>query len=88
MESLGLISSLWDTSAAGPARRMYSLTLAGKLFLDNWMALLDFHRKTLDAFIGAADQPSGRATRGEATPPPPGAARRSRTRKPKPGDKT
>lgn len=88
MESLGLISSLWDTSAGGPARRMYSLTLAGKLFLDNWMTLLDFHRRTLDAFIGATDRPSGRTTRGEAAPPPSAAARRSRTGKPKPGDKT
>lgn len=88
MESLGLISSLWDTSAGGPARRMYSLTLAGKLFLDNWMTLLDFHRRTLDAFIGASDRPSGRTPRGEAAPPPPAAVRRSRTGKPKSGDKT
>jgi PadR family transcriptional regulator PadR len=86
MEGLGLISSLWDTSAGGPARRMYSLTLAGKLFLDNWMSLLDFHRRTLDAFIGASDRPTERATRSDAAPVRPAAARRSRTRKPKTGD--
>lgn len=87
MESLGLISSLWDTAAGGPARRMYSLTLAGKLFLDNWMSLLDFHRRTLDAFIGPADRPTGRSPRGDAAPARPTAARRPRTSKPKPGDK-
>lgn len=54
MEALGLISSFWDTSAAGPARRMYSLTRAGQLFLDNWIAMLDFHRRTLDIYLGGA----------------------------------
>lgn len=54
MEGLGLISSFWDTSAAGPARRMYSLTRAGQLFLDNWIAMLDFHRRTLDIYLGGA----------------------------------
>lgn len=89
MEGLGLISSLWDTSAGGPARRMYSLTRAGKLFLDNWMALLDFHRRTLDAFVGAAaptrrtDKDSKDSKDREASPP---AARRARPRKPKTGD--
>lgn len=52
MEGLGLISSFWDTSAAGPARRMYSLTRAGQLFLDNWISLLDFHRTALDFYLG------------------------------------
>lgn len=95
MEGLGLISSLWDTSAGGPARRMYSLTRAGRLFLDNWMALLDFHRRTLDAFLGAAQAPNRRAGKTDsdrksdkdskvsARPP---AARRARPRKPKTGD--
>jgi|AutmiccommunBRH5_1029478.scaffolds.fasta_scaffold00289_57 poly-beta-hydroxybutyrate-responsive repressor len=54
MEGLGLISSFWDTSAAGPARRMYSLTRAGQLFLENWIAMLDFHRRTLDIYLGGA----------------------------------
>ena len=29
MEKTGLISSLWDTSSEGPARRIYSLTKTG-----------------------------------------------------------
>ena len=50
LEGTGLVSSMWDTSSAGPARRMYSLTLAGKLFLNNWLALLDVHRTMLEQF--------------------------------------
>jgi PadR family transcriptional regulator PadR len=52
MEGLGLVSSMWDTSSAGPARRMYSMTQAGNLFLNNWLALLNLHRATLDRFLG------------------------------------
>jgi poly-beta-hydroxybutyrate-responsive repressor len=52
MENLGLISSFWDTSSTGPARRMYSLTQAGRLFLNNWIAMLDFHRRALDLYLG------------------------------------
>lgn len=60
MEGLGLISSFWDTSAAGPARRMYSLTRAGQLFLDNWIAVLDFHRRTLDIYLDGARNAAAR----------------------------
>ena len=51
MEGLGLVSSMWDTSSTGPARRMYSLTQAGQLFLHNWVTLLDLHRATLERFL-------------------------------------
>ena len=51
MEGLGLVSSIWDTNSAGPARRMYSLTQAGGLFLQNWLKLLNLHRTTLERFL-------------------------------------
>lgn len=51
MEGLGLVSSIWDTSSTGPARRMYSLTHAGNLFLQNWLTLLNLHRATLERFL-------------------------------------
>lgn len=60
MEGLGLISSFWDTSAAGPARRMYSLTKAGQLFLDNWISALDFHRRVLDLYLGGMGRPAAK----------------------------
>ncbi len=61
MEGLGLVTSIWDTSSAGPARRMYSLTFAGTLFLKNWLALLDVHRDMLERFV-AGGQPPARNT--------------------------
>ena len=55
MEKTGLISSLWDTSSDGPARRIYSLTKTGSLFLNNWITLLDMHKATLNSFIKIAE---------------------------------
>ena len=54
MEKLGLVSSMWDTSAEGPARRMYSVTAAGSMFLQNWIALLETHRHALESFMNIA----------------------------------
>ena len=58
MEKLGLISSMWDTSEEGPARRMYNLTTAGSLFLNNWIALLETHRSALETFMNLANPSS------------------------------
>ena len=82
MEGLGLISSFWDTSAAGPARRMYSLTRAGQLFLDNWIAMLDFHRRTLDIYLGGARKAAARGgeeSEGEDTSDHPAPRQRRRS---------
>ncbi len=61
LEKTGMVSSFWDTSESGPARRMYSLTKAGELFLSGWIevlqnyqtilqkALTDFHPRDDDA---------------------------------------
>jgi poly-beta-hydroxybutyrate-responsive repressor len=40
LEKTGLVSSAWDTSESGPAKRTYSLTAAGELFLGNWTNIL------------------------------------------------
>lgn len=40
LEKTGMVSSFWDTSESGPARRMYSLTSAGELFLSGWIETL------------------------------------------------
>jgi poly-beta-hydroxybutyrate-responsive repressor len=40
LERTGMVSSFWDTSESGPARRMYSLTKAGELFLSGWIDVL------------------------------------------------
>ena len=58
MEKTGLISSLWDTSSDGPARRIYSLTNTGSLFLSNWFTLLDMHKAALTSFVKMAEDVS------------------------------
>lgn len=63
MEKLGLVSSMWDTSEDGPARRMYNLTAAGSLFLNNWIALLETHRHALETFMDLAGGGTGRVGR-------------------------
>ena len=40
LEKTGMVSSWWDTSESGPARRLYSLTQAGDIFLTGWIAAL------------------------------------------------
>ncbi|MFT4825034.1 MAG: PadR family transcriptional regulator PadR [Pseudohongiellaceae bacterium] len=47
MEDSGLVSSSWDTSKDGPARRIYDLTDTGSLFLKNWMTMAEMHRNFL-----------------------------------------
>ncbi len=59
LEKTGLVSSFWDTSESGPARRMYSLTKAGELFLSSWIDVLGRYQavlqKTLDGMDAAGN---------------------------------
>ena len=54
MEAMGLVSSAWDTTSTGPARRMYQLTKAGSIFLENWIQMVDSHRAMLESFAKLA----------------------------------
>jgi poly-beta-hydroxybutyrate-responsive repressor len=47
LEKSGLVSSFWDTSESGPARRMYSLTTAGDIFLSGWIDVLSNYQRVL-----------------------------------------
>jgi PadR family transcriptional regulator, regulatory protein PadR len=68
LEATGLVSSFWDTSESGPARRMYSLTEAGELFLASWLKVMETYQAVLDQTLGLAargwglpkDETSGR----------------------------
>jgi poly-beta-hydroxybutyrate-responsive repressor len=52
LEEDGKVSSYWDTAdKSGPARRVYSLTDAGRDFLGLWADGLDQYRRTLDFFF-------------------------------------
>jgi len=51
MEKDGIVSSNWDTSEGGPARRVYSITQAGEEYLNFWVQSLDQYQKMMDTFF-------------------------------------
>ena len=61
LETNGFVSSFWDTSEQGPARRMYSLTAAGDMFLRTWLDALNRYQEVLtgalERFEAAAQPP-------------------------------
>jgi len=76
LEKAGMVSSFWDTSESGPARRMYSLTKAGDIFLTSWIDVLGRYqavfRKTME---GLAPQAHDADADGGPTDEKPRAAR-------------
>lgn len=60
MEKDGMVSSSWDTSKAGPARRMYTLTEAGEAYLKFWASSLEQYRQMTDAWMRLYWGPSRR----------------------------
>jgi PadR family transcriptional regulator len=51
MEKNGMVHSRWDTSEAGPARRIYSITEAGESYLQFWAQSQDHYQKMMDTFF-------------------------------------
>jgi poly-beta-hydroxybutyrate-responsive repressor len=51
LEDDGVVRSNWDTSGAGPARRVYELTENGLDYLKNWVVNLRDTRNRVDDFI-------------------------------------
>jgi poly-beta-hydroxybutyrate-responsive repressor len=51
MEKDGMVSSMWDTSNAGPARRMYTLTQAGEEYLKIWARSLQHYQDMTNAWL-------------------------------------
>ncbi len=51
MEKEGVVESTWETSKGGPARRMYTITDAGRAYLDFWAQSLEQYQKTMDTFF-------------------------------------
>ena len=69
LERAGLVSSFWDTSESGPARRMYSLTKAGETFLDLWMDLFGRYQKILHSALDSLENPMRSRENGAKAPP-------------------
>jgi PadR family transcriptional regulator, regulatory protein PadR len=51
MEKDGMVSSSWDTSEGGPARRVYSITEAGENYLKFWASSLEHYQKLMNTFF-------------------------------------
>jgi poly-beta-hydroxybutyrate-responsive repressor len=51
MEAEALVTSSWELSSRGPARRVYSLTSDGRDLLEAWSITLDQNRTILGRFL-------------------------------------
>lgn len=51
LEEDGLVSSEWDESSPGPAKRVYRLSEAGEAVLAHWVGALEAARQRIDVFL-------------------------------------
>ena len=58
LEKDGLVVSGWDTSNDGPARRLYSLTDAGRAYLNIWAVSLRGYQVMLNQFFSLYPTPA------------------------------
>lgn len=58
LEKDGLVVSGWDTSKDGPARRLYTLTDAGRIYLNAWAASLRGYQMMLNQFFSLYPAPA------------------------------
>jgi len=72
LERAGLVSSFWDTSTSGPARRMYTLTKAGDAVLSLWVDVLSHYQSVLQGALRAYDKQDPKVAPAPPEPPPPG----------------
>lgn len=55
LEKAGLVSSFWDTSESGPARRRYAITKSGETFLGLWLDVFKRYQKILQSALDSLD---------------------------------
>jgi len=51
LEKENLVQSQWDTTGSGPAKRRYSITDAGKTYLQSYAKKLELYQTMLDQFF-------------------------------------
>ena len=56
LEAEGELSAAWDTAAPGPARKVYSITRAGRLRLDAWREDILHRLEALRGFLDDYDK--------------------------------
>jgi poly-beta-hydroxybutyrate-responsive repressor len=68
MEKDGFLDSTWEPGPTGPARRVYTITDSGHVWLDSSAAMLNAYRDTIDRFFGLYGAGPG-ANRGQPDEP-------------------
>jgi poly-beta-hydroxybutyrate-responsive repressor len=63
MEKRGLVTSAWDVSGTGPAKKSYVLTEAGRDCLERWIETLERHRQAIGCLLVEARRASARRCR-------------------------
>lgn len=56
LEKEELVTSEWDTSSGGPAKRIYSITSAGEQYLELWAGTMGQYQKMLEQFFDMYSQ--------------------------------
>ena len=51
LETMGHVTSDWDTSGSGPARHIYSITQNGRDHLREWAAVLNNLSRSMESFV-------------------------------------
>ncbi len=68
MEKDGFLESTWEPGPTGPARRVYTITDSGHVWLDSSAAMLTAYRDTIDRFFGLYDAGPGASRRKPGEP--------------------
>lgn len=68
LEKAGLVSSFWDTSESGPARRRYAITQSGETFLELWLDVFSRYQKILQSALDSLDNFGESADKGPENP--------------------
>jgi PadR family transcriptional regulator, regulatory protein PadR len=51
LEKDELVTSEWDVTTSGPAKRIYAITEAGEKYLETWADSLGYYQKMLNQFF-------------------------------------
>jgi poly-beta-hydroxybutyrate-responsive repressor len=51
LEDDGFVSSKWDTTGRGPARRFYEITSGGEILLKKWVIFMERSYDSLENFL-------------------------------------
>jgi DNA-binding PadR family transcriptional regulator len=58
LEENGHVTSVWETDTAGPARRVYSLTMLGRVHLQEWSEVMSRLGNAMETFAERASKSS------------------------------